>query len=399
MKKPIRNAVLIFAAGILLTAALSYREYRSDTLREGYILRGGYGSDPAEIPARAETDGSVQNMTIPVSPRLFTDEEADTLLLAAEEELSVLLLSGEGAEHTETPLSLPETLRDGLVRAVWSSDDPEILLPDGSPGERIRETGSPVILHAELSVQDRTRTVSFPLTVYPKKLSGEESFTQKALADILSREDRTEDRLLLPDTVDGETVRWSAPRGSTPFVLLFLSAAAAVLSVYAAKSREEEAKKKREDAMMLDYPSVAGKLALLLGAGLSARLAVRRIALDYTAGRERGRPVRPGYEEFVIMYSDMNRGVTELEAYRGLGRRTSLPAYRTLSALLMQNLTKGSRTLLAVLDKEARNAWEERRKRARIRGEKASLALLFPMMILLGIVLVIMIVPAFMTLY
>ena len=95
----------------------------------------------------------------------------------------------------------------------------------------------------------------------------------------------------------------------------------------------------------------------------------------------------------------MNRGVTELEAYRGLGRRIRLPAYRTLSALLVQNLTKGSRTLLEVLDKEAGNAWEERRKRARIRGEKAGLKLLFPMMIQLGIVLVIMIVPAFMTLY
>ncbi|MBQ6468651.1 MAG: type II secretion system F family protein [Lachnospiraceae bacterium] len=399
MTKPIRRAVLLFLAGLLLTAAAAYRDYRSDTLRAGYVPRGNYGSDPYETEARVHTENETFEITIPVAPRLFTDEEADALLRKAEEELPGILFSGQKPDKIEKALVLPETLEEGMVRAVWSSDAPEILLPDGSLGGHAAESGSSVLLRAELSLQNRTREVSFSLTVYPEKLSDGEAFSQQILEAVRLKDDRTKDRLFLPDTVGTERISWSAPLPGTPFVLLLLSGAAAVLSVYAAKSREEEEKQKREDALMLDYPSVTGKLVLLLHAGLSARSAVRRIAADYRNGRDHGRPPRPGYEEFVLLSADMNRGVTELEAYRGLGRRIRLPAYRTLSALLVQNLTKGSRTLLEVLDKEAGNAWEERRKRARIRGEKAGLKLLFPMMIQLGIVLVIMIVPAFMTLY
>ena len=39
MKNAIRRACVLFAAGVLLTAAVAFREYRSDTIRQGYILR------------------------------------------------------------------------------------------------------------------------------------------------------------------------------------------------------------------------------------------------------------------------------------------------------------------------------------------------------------------------
>ena len=399
MKNAIRRACVLFAAGVLLTAAVAFREYRSDTIRQGYILREECGGAAAEVPATVRSGEGSRTVVIPVAPRLMTGTEAEALLDKTEKELSELIFRGHNPDRIDYSLTLPDVLENGLVQAVWSSDSPEILRWDGSLGEKIPPGGSPVTLTGILRAQDRSRTITYHLTVFPETFSGDERFSRAVLDAVLEKEDRTKDRILLPGSIDGMPVRWSGAFSGTPFAILFLSAAIAVLSVFAEKGKAEEAVKKKEEAMMLDYPSVTGKLVLLLHAGLSVRSAIRKIALDYTGAREDGHAVRPGYEEFVTMYSDMNRGLTEMEAYRALGKRTGLPAYRTLSTLLTQNLAKGSRTLLAVLDKEAGNAWEDRRKRARIRGENASLRLLAPMMILLGIVLVLMLVPAFMTLY
>ena len=91
MNRSVRKALLLFAAGVLLTFLTAFREYRSDTLREGYILREEAGGEPFEAEARAKTDSSSHTLLIPVAPRLLSEEEADALLAAAEEDLNSFL--------------------------------------------------------------------------------------------------------------------------------------------------------------------------------------------------------------------------------------------------------------------------------------------------------------------
>lgn len=68
--------------------------------------------------------------------------------------------------------------------------------------------------------------------------------------------------------------------------------------------------------------------------------------------------------------------------------------YTRLAALLAQNLSKGSANLTSMLQAEAADAFEERKHTARKLGEKAGTKMLVPMMMLLGIVMVIITVPA-----
>ena len=56
---------------------------------------------------------------------------------------------------------------------------------------------------------------------------------------------------------------------------------------------------------------------------------------------------------------------------------------------------RGSRELIDILEREASDAFEERKKKARILGEEAGTKLLFPMIIMLGLILMILIIPAF----
>lgn len=161
-------------------------------------------------------------------------------------------------------------------------------------------------------------------------------------------------------------------------------------------NREEQ---QRELQMLLDYPGLVSKMLLLLGAGLSMRKTVQRIAGDYQRKRRENPKLetRAAYEELVQTVKDMECGIAEKEAYERFGNRCDCPSYRSMSTLLVRNLQKGSRGLITLLEKEAADSFENRKRQAKIAGEKASSKLLLPMGMMLLIVLAVLIVPAFLS--
>ena len=69
--------------------------------------------------------------------------------------------------------------------------------------------------------------------------------------------------------------------------------------------------------------------------------------------------------------------------------------YLKFSALLVQNLKKGSDDLLRLMDMEASDAFIKRKEQARILGEEAGTKLLLPMFIMFTVVIVIIMFSAF----
>ena len=67
--------------------------------------------------------------------------------------------------------------------------------------------------------------------------------------------------------------------------------------------------------------------------------------------------------------------------------------------LLVQNLKKGNRGVLALLERESAAAIEERKRKAKICGEQASAKLLGPMFIQLALVMALVMIPAFLSFY
>lgn len=91
----------------------------------------------------------------------------------------------------------------------------------------------------------------------------------------------------------------------------------------------------------------------------------------------------------------MDSGVPESQAYIHFGQRCRLKQYRKLSALLTQNLKKGSKGILIQLEKEAHEALEEKKSNARKLGEEAGTKLLLPMAGLLAVTMLLIMVPAY----
>ena len=243
----------------------------------------------------------------------------------------------------------------------------------------------------------------------PEKEVQEQEQTQKLTAKEQEQKDIMEeiaryneekgdpDYYYLPEQWNGKKLQWISPADTSGKMLtgIFLIAAMIVLVM---KGREEQVQlQKRQEELLMDYPGLVMKFTLLVQAGLTARKAFQKIAMDY-GKREEGNK-RAAYEEIRTACYEMDSGVSEAEAYRRFGERCGQVKYKTLSTLLIQNLQKGSRYLSDLLEKESVEAWEERKRKARVLGEAAATKLLLPMVLMLLVVMAVIMLPACLSFY
>ena len=240
--------------------------------------------------------------------------------------------------------------------------------------------------------------------------SGEEPETEKELSEEQQREKELQDMIVqynqkkndpryyyLPEEWNGKHLEWEQPKDTTGNLISALGLVAAAAVVIAKRREEESVQIKRREQMLMDYPGLIMKFTLLVQAGLTARKAFQKIALDY-GKREDGKK-REAYEEIRVACYEMDSGISEAEAYRRFGERCGQVKYKTLSTLLIQNLQKGSRYLADLLEKESVEAWEERKRKARVLGDTAATKLLLPMVLMLLVVMAVIMLPACLSFY
>ena len=175
-----------------------------------------------------------------------------------------------------------------------------------------------------------------------------------------------------------------------------MSALIGILLIALEKQNQEKEVSKRKDQMRQDYPGIIMKLTLLLGAGMTVKRAWKKITADYETEKEDW-GMRYAYEEMRQACNEMSSGITEAESYERFGRRCGLQEYIKLGAMLSQNIRRGTKGVREILQMEAVQSFEERKARAKRLGEEAGTKLLAPMFLMLAVVLVIVIVPAFMS--
>ncbi|MDO5134787.1 MAG: type II secretion system F family protein [Eubacteriales bacterium] len=228
----------------------------------------------------------------------------------------------------------------------------------------------------------------------------EEKTREEELLEAVARyndEKNDPDYFYLPSLWEGRRLVWEYPRDGTGGLIaaLFTVAGSCVLL---AGAREEEKKwRRRREELLMDYPGLVMKFTLLIQAGLTVRRTFQKMALDYR--RRRTTVPRAAYEELLAACREMESGISEAEAYRRFGERCRQVKYKTFSTLLVQNLQKGSRQLGDILEKEAAEAWDERRRKARVLGEAAATKLLVPMMLMLVVVMALIMLPACLSFY
>ena len=407
-------AILIILIGDAIALAMSVAEYAGAKRPVEVLTKGGYGEAREEALQVQEEDGETYKITIPVPGKAYTPEEIAQMFQNAMEKMdSYILGQNKSLDYIDQQMNLITEIPQTPVQVNWTTSRPDILDWQGKIGETTPAGGTAVSLEGELVYQDKVEIYSRKITVYPLWRSEKELHQQDVIAAARKgNEDEHEESYVLPTEVNGKKLRWYQQENSNSLLIAGITVMMAVILVLGREQERKQAKEVRKIQMMRDYPEILSKFILLLNAGMSMRKAFAKIGLDYKRQQEvltgylyghaakkqeniRGR--RYAYEEFLNTYYEMEKGISEREAYERLGSRCDTPQYKTFSMLLVQNLKKGNKNLMEMLERESASAFEERKRLAKILGEKAGTKLLLPMGSMLVIVFVILLVPAFLS--
>lgn len=230
-----------------------------------------------------------------------------------------------------------------------------------------------------------------------ENVSEEKKLEQELLeyVETYNNENGNEEVYCLPEDWNGKKIQWRKPEDHTGTLFAALMLAGACSMLVLSVREEQKQRVKRYDELMRDYPGLIMKFTLLVQAGMTVRNAFRKIAVDYKRKKEK----RAAYEEIVTICYEMESGVSEAEAYRRFGERCGHVKYKTFAALLIQNLQKGSRQMGEMLEKESMEAWDDRKRKAKVLGEAAATKLLVPMILMLLVVMAIIMLPACLSFY
>lgn len=482
-----KQMLLCISASLLLTILVFFLGLQDGTLKEGFCLpRSGYGGQKQYITLEVSglTEGTSVPLDITVSPKRYTEEEANAIFREIYDQLEELVVAeGESFANLQHDLRLMTKLPKYGVQLSWDfypELDPTLdagsVPPDAdAPAEAVDEGEMPLgddasaeaLAKGEVSMDEdasaetlaeqreaarayyrkyrhlmdsdgtlhnetlapgtvvtgylslimstdivptstdgetkylKTQYHSAPYRIYvgivPRALSRYESLLLQLQQAITTEDEGSlgENMLSLPTEIDGQRIYYSEHEDRS-YLLLPLLGVIAAMAIYMRQGQARRTEKKQREALlMLDYSELISKLMVYIGAGLTVRNALETISQHFDTLIARGiKEDRPLYQELRTMVIQFRRNMPESEIYLSFGRRVNLKPYTKLVSLIEQNRMNGARNLRAMLELEMEDAFEQRKTTARRLGEEAGTKLLLPLFIMLGIVMIIVIVPA-----
>ena len=394
------KSFMVGLVGVLLAIMAALRANSERILNEeGELVRGGYGEAAREVEVQCVIDRQIQNFIIALEAQVYGEEEIHSLYEEFHKELEGFVLgSNESLAAVTENLVLQEAYEGYPFYIEWECEDSDIVHRDGRI-ERGYENPRETKLTARISYGEWEWLEEFAVTVLPVELTETEQKRQE-MEDVIRQteaDSRSEKTLKLPDCWQGQTLSWKENTSNYSIVVLAVGLMVAVGIFLLADKDLHDAVEKRKRQMQKEYPDMVHKLTLYLGAGITIRGAFYRLAEEYEKAGKEGQRASPLCEEILHTCRQLKAGVSEGAAYEQFGKRTGVQEYVRLCTLLIQNLKKGNSTLLQRLREEAQRASLEQLQYGKRLCEEAVTKLLFPMVLLLLVVMLMIMIPAFST--
>ena len=386
-------AVLVFLAD-------NGQKLPQDQSGSSRIERNGHGEGSRKEELQVKIGEDKTPYTVVVQERTYTDKELKKVFADAEKELEQLMLGkNKSLDEVRNDLNLVNEIPGTGIRVAWEPERYDVMTPQGVlKGEKLTKEGTLLKLKALLSYGEEKVTYEFYVRLFPKKKSGGEIMLEKLDTEVarLDAESKNSQYQLLPGSVDGQKVTWGYTRNFRAAGILLLGVVLTLFIYVSERQQEKERCEKRNKQLMRDYPQMISSFTMYLGAGMTVRNAWFRLVEEYERKKsERGK--QEVYEEMAYTMHEIRGGASEMECYERFGERCGLQTYRKFGAMLSQNLKKGTKGLSVLLKQEAENAFEERKNMAKKLGEEAGTKMLIPMFLMLAVVLVMIVIPAFLS--
>lgn len=394
-------AVMLGVLILALVICMTQEPEGSSPLEGNYLTRQEEGERVAlTVTGQHEGDAWEKEIALSLNSREFTEEEKRRLDQQAEEYLQQTLPgANQSLSQVTEALNLVDTMPESDMELTWTVDS-DYLQETGKPRYgKIPGTGVDTDVMVKAVWKNWKRTYHFPVHLVAKKYSEKERW-QKQVTSALKKtvkDQASKERVELPEQIGGLRVTYQTGEIKKSFTLVYLALGGLFLLPFIWHEQQRRKQKERDEQLLLDHPGVVHKFMLLLGAGLTVRKVVERLVVEYEQERKKGGKKRYVYEEMCVVLQEMRDGASESQAMEHFGRRCRLLPYLRFASVITQNLKKGAEGLTAILETESMEALEQRKQRALQLGEQAGTKLLFPMILMLGIVMAVIMVPAFMT--
>ncbi len=393
-------AICLISLGLLASiCSYLWRQANKEVFEEGGPLRREWGEGSYEVTLSAQIGEIQEEITYIVEERQYTDDELQYLLKQVTEALPEMIKGqNESLSCVRSNLILPTQPEGYPFLITWKSSNYKLLRSDGRiNSEDLSKEGEEIVLTAVLSCQGRSFRQEFPVRLYPKIVDSQTATLIQLKRLIVESDERSkqENILLLPENLGENAIIWKKQiswQGGYFLLLGVLGGGAVIWGMNRDLTKKEEERKKELTAC---YPEFVSSLQLYLGAGLSLRNAFFKLGSDYCLQKQRDNNSQFLYEEVILACNRLANGVPEPEVYRKWAERCDEVHYRKLGYLLVSYGRQGNADILQQLGKEAYSAWEEHRQKSRKQGEEAGTKLLFPMALMLLVVMLLILMPVY----
>lgn len=387
--------LMVVLLGTLLTFLLCMKNGMEHRENLQGLERSPVGEGEQEVVLEAKVGKNQEEIPFTVNERQLDPGELEGLF---EECFKCLegLMPGENTDlkQVQSDLYLPETLEEYPFEIIWKSSDISLINNQGGLESVQGRAGESVCLTVTLYYGEKKSSREFYVELGEVQQESDLIRKLKTALQQKDAESRYKEVLVLPQELDGESICWTVVREDNRPIFLGLTLLAAV-GVFFLKDKDlHEQVLEKKKCLKMAYPGILNKFVLYMGAGMTVRGSFMKIATDYQRTSMQ-KEKNPAYEEMLYSCNELSAGVSEGLVYEQFGKRSGLQEYARFATMLGQNLKKGNAALLIRLREEADKAMQENLQFCKKIGEEAETKLLIPMIMMMGIVMLLVMLPAF----
>lgn len=338
-----------------------------------------------------------KEMIFNIPEKLLTGDNKEKLFEDGYEYvLAHLTNADESLDEVRTKLCFTDQIPQTSMYVAWHTDMAKTVLDNGELlNTELSEDGTQEQISFDLIYGDDVRTYFVNLHIFPPKKSKNEILIDKIYEYAADKNNASKEQKIfdLPMEIDGVALIWEEDTQNPMINLIFISIIALFVGLALEKEHEKEQLKERKQLLEEAYPEFVHKIVLLTSSGMNMKNAL----LTMVSNEEQNEQKDPLVCEIKRMLQMMHQGISEIQAYESFGKRCQNASYLKLSTLMIQCTKKGAKGMSKMMEDAANEAMLQRREQILRKGEQISTKLLLPMGLLLVIVMIVLIVPAFLS--
>lgn len=392
-QKKRKEMTLILIVAIFVVAVCVFNNFQNNKVENNVISRKEADGSKTEVSLQIKTEEEEwQDIVLVLYPKEYSEEELDGMYTQACRMLPELIqMENTDLNIVKSDLDLVQEISGFPFYISWRSSKVHIINEQGVLSCEKDIADEEVELTAVFTYDNWEKEFSFPVHIQAGKQKNLVCSLEEELKD-KEKQTRQEKEFYLPKEYMNHSLEWRYLPDNSSLILGLLMVIIIPLISY---QKDQEIHKQadiRKKQLQESFPDFISKLILLMEAGMSIKGAFFRIGEDYQKKNDGKRNYL--YEEVLYVCRRMKNGLAEKEGYELLGKRCDISCYKKLSGLLIQHLQKGGNSILESLREESVRASEDEIRNIQKKGEEMGTKLLFPMILMLGIVMVFIMVPA-----